>query len=200
MLTFMFVLSYVCTAVEPKIKNYKRHVHIGEGEELTLKVEFSGLPKPTIDWFYDGMRLDAESLGGREILNDGSIHICAVEGVHAGTYDFIVSNSLGSVEGCTKLIVYVEEKERMTLDRKKKNGEKLESHPVKRERFGDYVSHCHTFNNKVFSAEYQVRTNTHMHIHVHTHTLTHTYTHTHTHNTHTKIFLCDVHAFGCCSP
>ena len=158
---FLYVHVYLfkLPAVEPTIKNYKRHIHIGEGEELALKVEFSGFPKPSIDWFYDGMRLDANSLGGREILNDGSIYIRAVEGVHAGTYDFIVSNSLGSVEGCTKLIVYVEEKEKLTLDRKKKNGTKLESHPVRRERFSEYVSHCHTFNNKVFTAEYQVRIN-----------------------------------------
>ncbi len=120
-------------------------------------MEFTGFPKPSIDWFYEGMRLDANSLNGREILNDGSILIREANRKHTGTYDFIVSNSLGSVEGCTKLIVYVEEKvDSSTVDRRKKNGTKLESHMVKKEKFPHHVSHCHTFNNKGFTAEFQV--------------------------------------------
>ena len=121
-------------------------------------MDFAGFPKPNIDWFYEGIRLDVNSLNGREILNDGSIFIKAAEGSHAGTYDFIVSNSMGSVEGCSKLIVYVEKME-TTIDRRKRNGTKLESHMVKKERFSEHVSHCHTFNNKGFTAEYQVGSN-----------------------------------------
>ena len=144
-------------ASEPKIKDFKRYVHIGEGEEVSLKVEFTGFPKPSIDWFYDGMRLDSNSLNGREILNDGTIFIKEANRKHAGIYDFIVSNSLGSVEGCTKLTVYIEEEvDTSTVDRRKRNGTKLESHMVKKERFGEHVSHCHTFNNKGFTAEFQV--------------------------------------------
>jgi len=151
------------SVTEPKIKNYKRNIHVGEGEPVMMKVEFNGFPKPNIDWFYDGMRLDADSMDGRELLNDGSIYIKSAEGKHAGTYDFIVSNSLGSVEGCTKLIVYVEQNSSHTLDRKKKSGAKLESHMVKKQRLADHVSHCHTFNNKGFGAEYQVRNNLILH-------------------------------------
>ena len=41
-----------------------------------------------------------------ELGKDGSLVLVSVELKHAGTYTFTVSNRVGSVEGCTKLVVH----------------------------------------------------------------------------------------------
>ena len=73
----------------------------------------------------------------------------AVEPKHAGTYTFTVSNKVGSVEGSTKLVVRAEDEECASSPR-------VESNPVTREKFGEYVSSCHAQNNGGFVVQFQV--------------------------------------------
>ena len=46
-----------------------------------------------------------------ELGKDGSLVLVSVELKHAGTYTFNVSNRVGSVKGCTKLVVHTEDEE-----------------------------------------------------------------------------------------
>jgi hypothetical protein len=138
--------------VEPSLIGYKNLVYSDEGEETTLEVDFNGYPYPNVTWFFDGMRLEEEKSEGRELTEDGYLYIPKVQQSHAGTYDFIISNPSGSVEGCTKLIVYLKDK---SLER---NGPvtKISTNPVKRERFGEHVAKYHKNNDSGFSEEFEV--------------------------------------------
>ena len=84
-----------------------------------------------------------------EVGKDGSLTLITVEPKHAGTYTFTVSNNVGSVEGCTKLVVCAEDEERASVPR-------VESNLVTREKFGEYVSSCHVQNNAGFIVQFQV--------------------------------------------
>jgi len=53
------------------------------------------------------------------------------------------------VEGCTKLVVHTEDEERTSAP-------KVDSNPVAKETFGEYVSSLHAHNNAAFIAQYQV--------------------------------------------
>ncbi len=141
------------TDAEPSLSSYKSVVYIDEGEELTIQVAFEGSPSPSITWFFNGMRLSDDGIeDGREVTDDGSLYIHKVQRNHAGTYDFIVSNTSGSVEGCTKLIIYL-------IDRNFVRGcgpSKICSNPVKQEVFGEHVARYHENGDMGFSDEFEV--------------------------------------------
>ena len=147
-------------AVEPTLTGYKNVVYIDEGEELTLQVDFKGFPLPTITWFFDGLRLDEDKNDGREVNEEGFLHIAKVLSCHAGTYDFVVSNSSGSVEGCTKLIVYLKNRkpERRSVITK------IESNPIKQDVFGIHVAKYHENSDSGFSDEFEVKNAFHLFI------------------------------------
>lgn len=145
-------MLFFYVAVEPTLTSYKNFVYIDEGEEVTFQVDFKGNPHPTITWFFDGLRLDEEN-EGREVTEDGSLHLSKVERSHAGTYDFIVSNTSGSVEGCTKLIVYLKDKK----FERRSGPAKICSLPVKQEEFGSYVAKCHKNSDSGFSDIFEVK-------------------------------------------
>ena len=142
------------SAIEPRLKEYAKTITVREGEEVNLRISFTGIPRPTVTWFFNGNRLSVESNDGREHCNNGCIYIASAEGKHAGIYDFIVSNSAGSVEGCTRLDVSIEERR---PSEERKILAVVESNPVTKERFGEHVSAYHALNNADFIEEYHVR-------------------------------------------
>jgi len=73
--------------------------------------------------------------------------LVCVELKHAGIYTFSVSVS--SVEGCTKLVVHTEDEDFTSTP-------KVDSNPVVKETFGEYVSGLHAHNNAAFIVQYQV--------------------------------------------
>ena len=83
-----------------------------------------------------------------EVGKDGSLTLITVEPKHAGTYTFSVSNKVGSVEGCTKLVVRAEDEEYSRAPG-------VESNPITREKFGEYVSSFHAYNNTAFFGQFQ---------------------------------------------
>ena len=129
-------------------------ITIHEGEEVNLRVSFTGIPHPTVTWFFNGKRMEVDSKDGAEHRNNGSIFIASAEEKHAGIYDFIVSNSVGSVEGCTNLVVVAKEK-RQTDYRKSQSI--VDSNTIKKKKFGEHISAFHALNNSGFIEEYQVR-------------------------------------------
>ena len=131
-----------------------KSITVREGEEVNLRISFTGIPHPTVTWFFNGNRMQMESQDGREHCNNGCIFIASAQGKHAGIYDFIVSNSVGSVEGCTNLVVSVKEKQPVE---EKKSRSVVNSNPIKKGKFGEHVSAYHALNNSGFFEEYQVR-------------------------------------------
>ena len=118
-----------------------------EGEQLSLRVKFAGIPAPTVTWFFNGRKVEDDY--STELGKDGSLVLVSAEIKHAGAYTFSVSNMVGSVEGCTKLVVHTEDEECGSVPR-------VESNPVAREKFGEYVSSSHAHNNGDFIAQFQV--------------------------------------------
>ena len=127
--------------------DYQREVQCSEGEQVTLTVKVAGTPTPTVTWLFNGRKVKDDY--PTEVGKDGSLTLITVEPKHAGTYTFTVSNNVGSVEGCTKLVVHAEDEECASASR-------VESNPVTREKFGEYVSGLHTHNNGGFFLQFQV--------------------------------------------
>ena len=145
----MFVINYtnLHTASPPTIVDYQQEVQSLEGEQASLMVKAAGIPPPTITWFFNGKKVEDDY--STELGKDGSLVLVSVEQKHAGTYTFTVSNRVGSVEGCTKLVVHTEDEEDASVPR-------VESNPVTREKFGEYVSTFHAHNNSAFTGQFQV--------------------------------------------
>ena len=68
-------------------------------------------------------------------------------------YQFVVSNSLGSVEGSVTLIVQDGKGEG---EGEQHQELKFESNPVTQKEFGEYVASLHSCNNSMFILQYQV--------------------------------------------
>ena len=101
-----------------------------ELEQVSLVVKTTGSPTPTVTWLFNGRKVEDDY--STELGKDGSLVLVSVEMKHAGTYTFTVTNSVGSVEGCTKLLVCTEDEEHASVPR-------VESNPITRETFGEYV-------------------------------------------------------------
>ena len=127
--------------------DYQRQVQCLEGEQVSLRVKATGRPTPTVTWFFNGRQVEDDY--STKLGKDGSLVLVSAEMKHAGTYNFTVSNRVGSVEGCTKLLVRTEDEEHASVPR-------VESNPVARERFGEYVSSLHAHNNSAFLVQFQV--------------------------------------------
>ena len=84
--------------------DYQREVQCLEGEQVSLVVKTTGRPTPTVTWLFNGRKVEDDY--STELGKDGSLVLMSVEMKHAGTYTFTVSNRVGSVEGCTKLVVH----------------------------------------------------------------------------------------------
>ena len=110
-------------------------------------VKVAGRPTPTVTWFFSGRKVEDDY--STELGKDGSLVLVSAELKHAGTYTFTVSNRVGSVEGCTKLVVHTEDEECTSVPR-------VESNPVTKEKFGEYVSTFHAHNNSAFTGQFQV--------------------------------------------
>ena len=113
----------------------------------SLMVKTAGRPTPAVTWLFNGRKVEDDY--STELGKDGSLVLVSVELKHAGTYTFTVSNRVGSVEGCTKLVVRTEDEESASVPR-------VESNPVTREKFGEYVSSFHAHNNSAFIGQFQV--------------------------------------------
>ena len=118
-------------------------------------VKFAGIPTPTVTWFFNGRKVEDDY--STELGKDGSLVLVSVEIKQAGTYNFTVSNRVGSVKGCTKLVVHAEDEDHASAPR-------VESNPVTREKFGEFVSTFHAYNNTAFIGQFQVRKHIHIDI------------------------------------
>ena len=127
--------------------DYQREVQCLEGEQVSLMVKTAGRPTPTVTWLFNEKKVEDDY--STELGKDGSLVLVSAELKHAGTYTFTVSNRVGSVEGCTKLVVRTEDEECTSVPR-------VESNPVAKEKFGEYVSTFHAHNNSAFTGQFQV--------------------------------------------
>ena len=74
--------TYVVTGSEPRIVNFESLVKAKEGEQVTLRVNFTGIPKPTITWTFKGTKMEGDY--ATELGTDGSLVFFCVEPKHTG--------------------------------------------------------------------------------------------------------------------
>ena len=143
------LLLFTHSATTPAIEECREEIHACEGEQVTLKIKVSGIPKPTITWSNGGRKVEGDY--ATEIEQDGSLTFVSVELMHTGTYHFTATNGRGSVEGMTKLVVYSEsEREKV------RSVPTIDSDAVGVAKFGDHVSSMHAQNNAGFVSQYWV--------------------------------------------
>ena len=133
----------------PTIGPYQEKLQVSEGERVTLMVEASGTPQPTITWARKGREVKADY--ATELWEDGSLTLVCVEPKHGGTYHFTASNKAGSVAGDVTLIVCADEEQESDLA-------VVDSSPLEVETFGECVSRLHACNNGGFILQYRVST------------------------------------------
>ena len=76
------IIIWINTVTIPKIKDFEPEIHACEGEQVTLRVNFIGTPKPTITWTFKGKKVEGDY--ATELGSDGSLLFVCVEGRHAG--------------------------------------------------------------------------------------------------------------------
>ena len=72
-------------ATEPKITDFQPEVYANEGEQVTLHINFTGTPKPTITWTFKGTKMEGDY--ATELGTDGSLLFVCVETKYAGKYN-----------------------------------------------------------------------------------------------------------------
>ena len=75
-------MVYHCTASAPEITDFQSEVYASEGEQVTLRVNFTGTPMPTIMWTFRGTKMEGDYV--TELGSDGSLLFVCVEAKHAG--------------------------------------------------------------------------------------------------------------------
>ena len=80
-----FSNTHTLTASEPKVTDFQPEVHATAGEQVTLRVNFTGVPKPTITWTFKGTKMEGDY--ATELGTDGSLLFVCVETKHAGRYN-----------------------------------------------------------------------------------------------------------------
>ena len=81
---FKVNIKFISKASAPEVKGYQTEVHAFEGEQVTLRVNFTGIPKPTNTWTFQGKKMEGDY--ATELGSDGSLLFVCVETKHAGRY------------------------------------------------------------------------------------------------------------------
>ena len=117
-----------------------------EGARVEFPVQVIGTPHPTLTWYHNNTCVNNDYV--REISSNGTLTIVNAEMKHAGNYQLVATNSVGTVEGKFTLKVMSE----TPLIPPSAAG----SHPVPMAVFGQYVSQNHTNANNEFIELYHV--------------------------------------------
>ena len=142
--------SHVVTN-KPFINMLPKDTTVMEGTRVEFSVEVIGTPQATLTWYHNSTHVDNDY--AHEISSNGTLTIVTVEMKHAGNYQLVATNSVGTTEGKFTLKVISE-----TPDEAPSAGnDRVEvSHPVPMAKFGQYVSQNHANGNKGFTTLYNV--------------------------------------------
>ena len=100
---------------KPQITSVSSEMHATIGQQVTLRLSFSGTPQPIVAWTFKGRPIDEDP--SVELSADGSLVIVCVEQRHAGRYMYAVSctsqciaccNHVDTINHSLSLIVYMQ--------------------------------------------------------------------------------------------
>ena len=69
---------------EPRIVKFEPQVEVKEGEQVTLLVDYTGTPKPTVTWRMENRIMTGDY--ATELNANGQLVFFCVEPKHAGKY------------------------------------------------------------------------------------------------------------------
>ena len=69
---------------KPQITSVSSEMHATIGQQVTLRLSFSGTPQPTVAWTFKGRQINEDP--SVELSADGSLVIVCVEQRHGGRY------------------------------------------------------------------------------------------------------------------
>lgn len=94
-------LTYIHIA--PSINTPLEDISTKVGDEVIIKLDISGEPRPDITWFFDSQILADDQY--IELEEDTQLVIHNIQAHHSGVYHFTASNSLGTIEGSVRVFV-----------------------------------------------------------------------------------------------
>ena len=149
MCTCMIMIILSVVASKPLIQSISKNTTVMEGTRVEFPVQVIGTPHPTLTWYHNNTCVNNDY--AHEISSNGTLTIVNTEMKHAGSYQLVATNSVGTVEGNFTLKVMSE-----TPQAPSAAGGSEVSHSVFMAEFGQYVSQNHANNNKGFTKLYQV--------------------------------------------
>ena len=120
-----------------------------EEARVEFPVQVIGTPHPTLTWYHNSTCVNNDY--AHEISSNGTLTIVNAEMKHAGNYQLVAINSVGTVEGKFTLNGTSEASQTPSVF----NGHE-EMSPVPMAEFGQYVSQNHANTNNGFIKLYQV--------------------------------------------
>ena len=120
-----------------------------EENRVEFPVQVIGTPHPTLTWYHNNTCVNNDY--AHEISSNGTLTIVNAEMKHAGNYQLVATNIVGTVEGQFTLKVISE-----TSQASSATDSDEVSHPVLKADLGQYVSRNHVNNNKGFRELYHV--------------------------------------------
>ena len=143
------VAQSLVTGREPLITSLPKDTTVMEGARVEFPVQVIGTPHPTLTWYHNNTCVNNDY--AHEISSNGTLTIITAEMKHAGNYQLVATNSVGTVEG--KFTLKVVSKSPLIPSPATGNGV---SHPVPMAVFGQYVSQNHANANNAFIQLYHV--------------------------------------------
>ena len=75
------------TAEMPNIIDYEKEIQGFEWDEVTLRVNFTGSPRPNVTWTFEDPSCNLEEDYAIEMSSDGSLLFVCIEKRHEGRYN-----------------------------------------------------------------------------------------------------------------
>ena len=141
------VAQSLVTSCKPLITLMPKDIAVMEGNRVEFPVQVIGTPHPTLTWYHNNTCVNNDY--SHEISSNGTLTIVTVEMKHAGNYQLVATNSVGTVEG--KLTLKVMSKTPLIPPPSAAG-----SHPVPMVVFGQYVSQNHANISNGFIELYHV--------------------------------------------
>ena len=143
----MIIISVV--ASKPLIQALPKDTTVMEGARVEFPVQVIGTPHPTLTWYHNNTCVNNDY--AHEISSNDTLTIVNAEMKHAGKYQLVATNIVGTVEGKFTLKVMSETHQAPSAT----SGGEV-SHPVFMAEFGQYVSQNHANTNNGFTKLYHV--------------------------------------------
>lgn len=134
----------------PNVVKAPTDVHVIAGQEVVLRVEFSGFPPPEFSWKFGTRELVQTS--SLILTRDGALILPRVSPEDDGHYFVTAKNKHGSVEQRVTLVVHSDDDNVATVPK----DNRLTTFKIPLSEFGQQIADLHAENNQGFKDQFKV--------------------------------------------